>query len=75
MNPLTDDQVARLYEHPRQRLRDGRAPIELCMVASLDGSISLDGLSGGLSNTADRKVVSDMFVSLTFSLFNKRGRL
>ena len=33
------------------------------MVASLDGSISLDGLSGGLSNTADRKVLSTLRVA------------
>ena len=63
MTPLTDDQVATLYEHPRQKLSNGRAPIELCMVASLDGSISLDGLSGGLSNTADRKVLSTLRVA------------
>ena len=63
LTPLTDEQVATLYQHPRQKLSNGRAPIELCMVASLDGSISLDGLSGGLSNTADRKVLSTLRVA------------
>jgi riboflavin biosynthesis pyrimidine reductase len=57
---LDDAEVAALYAMPRQRLPDGRAPIELCMVASLDGSISLDGLSGGLSSSADRLVLSTL---------------
>jgi riboflavin biosynthesis pyrimidine reductase len=57
---LNDAEVAALYTHPRPPMRNGRSPIELCMVASLDGSIALDGLSGGLSNSADRKVLSTL---------------
>lgn len=64
MNPesaqLADAEVAALYAQPRQPIANGRAPIELCMVASLDGSIALDGLSGGLSNSADKKVLSTL---------------
>ena len=57
---LADAEVAALYAEPRRRMSNGRAPIELCMVSSLDGSIALDGLSGGLSNSADRKVLSTL---------------
>ncbi|MGA0036162.1 MAG: dihydrofolate reductase family protein [Ilumatobacteraceae bacterium] len=57
---LDDAEVAARYAMPRGRLPDGRAPIELCMVSSLDGSISLDGLSGGLSSSADRLVLSTL---------------
>ena len=57
---LDDEEVAALYAMPRGRLPDGRSPIELCMVASLDGSISLHGLSGGLSSSADRLVLSTL---------------
>lgn len=57
---LNESEVAALYAEPRLPMSSGRAPIELCMVSSLDGSIALDGLSGGLSNSADRNVLSTL---------------
>ncbi|MCB0967277.1 MAG: dihydrofolate reductase family protein [Ilumatobacter sp.] len=39
---------------------DGRPFVSVCMVAALDGSVALDGASGGLGNANDRAVLSTM---------------
>lgn len=51
--------IAAEYEVVRPR-PDGRPWVSLCMVASLDGSVALDGASGGLGNANDRAVLSTM---------------
>jgi riboflavin biosynthesis pyrimidine reductase len=47
--------LAALYRTPRPRV-DGRPWVALCMIASLDGAIAVDGRSGGLGNDSDRSV-------------------
>jgi riboflavin biosynthesis pyrimidine reductase len=47
---LDDDELARLYDYPRERW------LRANMVASADGAAFLDGRSGGLSSTADRRL-------------------
>jgi riboflavin biosynthesis pyrimidine reductase len=47
--------LAALYGSPRPAV-DGRPWVGLCMIASLDGAIAVDGRSGGLGNDSDRAV-------------------
>jgi riboflavin biosynthesis pyrimidine reductase len=47
---LDDDELARLYDYTRERW------LRANMVASADGAAFLDGRSGGLSSTADRRL-------------------
>jgi riboflavin biosynthesis pyrimidine reductase len=47
---LGDDELARLYDYPREHW------LRANMVASADGAAFLDGRSGGLSSTADRRL-------------------
>ena len=54
--PATDVTVRESYDVARPE-PDGRPWIELCMVASLDGSTVVDGRSRGLSNPHDTEVV------------------
>jgi riboflavin biosynthesis pyrimidine reductase len=43
---------------PLQRAATGPRPwVSLCMIASLDGAVVVDGLSGPLGNTSDREVL------------------
>lgn len=63
MNPLTQPvgdpaspaALAALYAYPEQ-VREGRPWLRGNMVASLDGSARLDGLSEGLSGDADKRI-------------------
>jgi len=57
--PIAGDAVDldRLYGAERP-VRDGRPWVGVCMIATLDGSTVLDGLSGGLGNAGDRAVFS-----------------
>jgi len=52
MDALTDDDIARLYAMPADAERWARVNF----VSSLDGSATHGGLSGGLSDAADRRV-------------------
>jgi riboflavin biosynthesis pyrimidine reductase len=54
--PATDVTIRESYDVARPQ-PDGRPWIELCMVASLDGSTVVDGRSRGLSNATDTEVV------------------
>ncbi len=54
------DAIDQHYGHRRQPRADGRPPIELCMVASIDGSIAVAGRSGPLSGTDDRAVLTTL---------------
>lgn len=47
---LNDDELARLYDYPREPW------LRANMVASADGAAFLDGRSGGLSSAADRRL-------------------
>jgi riboflavin biosynthesis pyrimidine reductase len=47
---LSDDELARLYDYPREHW------LRANMVASADGAAFLDGRSGGLSSAADRRL-------------------
>lgn len=47
---------AEAYDAHRRR-PDGRPWVGVCMVTSLDGSVVLDGTSGGLGNANDREVL------------------
>lgn len=49
--------IAAEYATRRDPHPDGRPWIGLCMIASLDGSIEVDGVSGGLSNDNDAEVL------------------
>ena len=55
--PAADVSVAELYDVARPRHPDGRPRVGICMVASLDGSVALDGASGGLSSQTDIDVL------------------
>lgn len=57
--PSTVTTVADAYDVER-RPRAGRPWVGLCMVSSLDGSISVDGTSGGLGNATDLEVLLTM---------------
>jgi riboflavin biosynthesis pyrimidine reductase len=57
--PASDVTIRESYDVARP-VPDGRPWIELCMVASLDGSTVVDGRSSGLSNPND----SDVFLTL-----------
>ncbi len=57
------DAIPRLYGHLRSLLPTNRPPLELCMVASLDGSIAVEGRSGPLSGAEDRLVLSTLRMS------------
>ncbi|WP_245588747.1 pyrimidine reductase family protein [Actinoalloteichus caeruleus] len=52
---LPEDEVERLHAYPPTLERPW---VRTNMVASLDGAISLDGASGGLSGPADRRMLS-----------------
>jgi riboflavin biosynthesis pyrimidine reductase len=54
--PATDVTIRESYDVARPQPA-GRPWIELCMVASLDGSTVVDGRSRGLSNSCDTEVV------------------
>jgi len=47
---LDDDELARLYDYPREHW------LRANMVASADGAGALDGLTSGLSSSADRRL-------------------
>ncbi len=55
-SPATAITVSEAYDVQR-RPRVDRPWIGLCMVASLDGSVSVDGTSGGLGNANDLEVL------------------
>lgn len=56
--PATDDVlVDELYGHPRAPRDDGRPTVELCMITTPDGAISVDGRSGPLGNATDTSVL------------------
>lgn len=57
--PPTTTTVADEYDVDRPR-PDGRPWVTVCMVASLDGSVALDGASGGLGNANDRAVLATL---------------
>lgn len=57
--PAGPTRIADEYAGPRPRL-DDRPWVNVCMVTSLDGSVALDGASGGLGNANDRAVLSTM---------------
>src|SRR5918995_2268797 len=48
-----------LYQVPRERVGD-RPWVGLCMIASLDGSIAVDGISGRLGNADDAAVLTTL---------------
>jgi riboflavin biosynthesis pyrimidine reductase len=50
--PEDEDQLGRLYAYPE----GDRTWVRANMVASVDGAVSIDGRSGGLSGPADKKV-------------------
>lgn len=54
------DAIAQHYGHRRQPRADGLPPIELCMVASIDGSVAVAGRSGPLSGSDDRAVLATL---------------
>ena len=54
------DAIAQHYGHQRHLRADGQPPIELCMVASIDGSIAVAGRSGPLSGPDDRAVLATL---------------
>ena len=58
-DPVDSTTVADEYGGDRPRI-DRRPWVNVCMVASLDGSIALDGASGGLGNANDRAVLATM---------------
>ena len=58
-DPAGPTTIADEYRVERPR-PEGRPWVNVCMVASLDGSIALDGASGGLGNANDRSVLSTM---------------
>jgi riboflavin biosynthesis pyrimidine reductase len=57
--PTPADHVTVLdaYTHERRAHPSGRPWVGLCMVASIDGAIAVDGASAGLSNTTDSEVL------------------
>lgn len=57
--PGAVDDLRGAYDHERPRPA-GRPWVSLCMVASLDGSVAVDGSSGGLGNENDSAVLSAM---------------
>ena len=66
--PPAPTAVLDAYDVPRSRRPSGRPWIGLCMVASIDGSTVIGGVSAGLSSDADREVlltlrsIADMIV-------------
>ena len=61
LSPLPNGPTTIATEYDGERPRpDGRPWVNVCMVASLDGSIALDGASGGLGNANDRAVLATM---------------
>ncbi|MEQ8438005.1 MAG: dihydrofolate reductase family protein [Ilumatobacter fluminis] len=58
-DPVGPTTVVDEYGVDRPRPAD-RPWVTVCMVASLDGSIALDGASGGLGNANDRAVLATM---------------
>jgi len=54
--PPTDTTIADAYGVPRPLLPD-RPWVGCCMIASVDGSVVLDGTSGGLGNANDQAVL------------------
>lgn len=59
---LADDPgaISQVFGQPRTSDLNGRPPVELCMVSSIDGSIAVDGRSGPLSGDEDRLVLSTL---------------
>lgn len=56
---VTDDvTVDDLYGRPRAPRDDGRPTVELCMITTPDGAISVDGRSGPLGNATDALVLA-----------------
>lgn len=55
-SPALDDLLA-LYTQPRP---SHPLQVEVCMVASIDGSISIDGRSGALGTAADHQVLATL---------------
>ena len=58
-DPVESTTVADEYGGDRPRLEE-RPWVTVCMVASLDGGVALDGTSGGLGNANDRAVLVTM---------------
>jgi riboflavin biosynthesis pyrimidine reductase len=55
--PAGPTTVQEVYGGERPATASGRPWVGLCMVASIDGSTSLDGVSAGLSSDVDRDVL------------------
>lgn len=55
VSDVDDEQLLAWYSEGAQR-PDGRPWVRLNFVASIDGAVTRDGLSGGLSDAADRRV-------------------
>jgi riboflavin biosynthesis pyrimidine reductase len=54
---------AEAYAAPRPRQSGGAGPrpwVSLCMIASLDGAVAVDGRSGPLGNATDREVLRSL---------------
>jgi riboflavin biosynthesis pyrimidine reductase len=56
-SPADHVSVLEAYQADRRAHPDGRPWVGLCMVASIDGSIAVDGTSAGLSNATDSQVL------------------
>ena len=57
--PAGPTTVAEAYDVARPA-DTGRPWLNVCMVATLDGSVTVDGRSGGLGNENDRRVLSTL---------------
>lgn len=58
--PATDVTVLEHVSAERTRHADGRPWLALCMVASIDGTIVVDGASGALSNDTDTELLQTL---------------
>jgi riboflavin biosynthesis pyrimidine reductase len=60
MKRSTAAQIREAYDTPRHAHPDGRPWVGVCMVASLDGSVVVDGASGALGNPTDQQVLATL---------------
>ncbi len=55
-----DVAIEALYSRARTPHSDGRPAVELCMISTPDGAISVDGRSGPLGNPTDAQVLATL---------------
>ena len=60
MDRSTVTQILQAYETERPTLPEGRPWIGVCMIASLDGSVVVNGASGALGNPTDQHILGTL---------------